>query len=136
MNTYIIIIHVHDQHSEEGTAAIHVHDQHSEEGTAAISDRHGTAILVPAGGEVQQAPSKIPPVFNGDRLVMYAVLKTKDRSSSLGQCKAVLSGKICGKDVEHSLEFCIGIAKNVHGLSFPICPSPGRQEHHQGLGED
>ena len=61
---------------------------------------------VPAGVEVLQAPSKIPPVFNGEKLVLYGWLKGGAGKS--GQGTAVLRGKTVGSDVEHSIDFQLG----------------------------
>ena len=61
---------------------------------------------VPAGVEVLQAPSKIPPVFNGEKLVLYGWLKGGAGKS--GQGTAVLRGKTLGSDVEHSIDFQLG----------------------------
>ena len=61
---------------------------------------------VPSGIDVLQAPSKIPPVFNGEKLVLYGWLKGGKGKS--GQCTAVLRGKILGSDVEHRIEFNLG----------------------------
>lgn len=58
---------------------------------------------VPRGVEVLQAPSKIPPVFNGEKVVLYGWLK--GGSGKSGSCSAVLRGKMLGSDVEHQIDF-------------------------------
>lgn len=60
-------------------------------------------LSVPSGIEVLQAPNKIPPVFNGEKLVMYGWLKGGRGKS--GQCTALLRGKMFGSDVEHRIDF-------------------------------
>ena len=77
-------------------------------------------FLVPTGVEVEQAPSKIPPIFNGDRLVAYAVLKTKATRKSVGSCRAVLSGKMEGKTVKHGIEVCFDKEESRQHSSFPF----------------
>ena len=63
-------------------------------------------LSVPPGIEVFQAPSKIPPVFNGEKLVLYGWLKGGAGKSSPG-C-AVLRGKMLGSPVEHCVDFQLG----------------------------
>ena len=58
---------------------------------------------VPNGIEVLQAPNKIPPVFNGEKLVLYGWLK--GGSGKNDHCSAVLRGKILGSDVKHEIDF-------------------------------
>ena len=58
---------------------------------------------VPKGIEVLQAPNKIPPVFNGEKLVLYGWLK--GGSGKSGHCSAVLRGKMLGSDVKHEIDF-------------------------------
>ena len=62
---------------------------------------------VPAGVRVLQAPSKIPPIFNGDKLVLYGILKGGGTSLS-GHCSVTLKGKVLGSDIEHRIEFEVG----------------------------
>ena len=75
---------------------------------------------VPDGVVVQQSPSKIPPVFNGERLVMYGVLKSKTKSAISGQCMATLNGKLLGGAVRHTVEFTAGNRREVVPGSFPV----------------
>ena len=63
-------------------------------------------LSVPPGIEVFQAPSKIPPVFNGEKLVLYGWLKGGAGKSGPG-C-AVLRGKMLGSPVEHRVDFQLG----------------------------
>ena len=65
-------------------------------------------LSVPPGIEVLQAPSKIPPVFNGEKLVLYGWLKGGAGKSGPG-C-AVLRGKMLGSPVEHRVDFQLGVS--------------------------
>ena len=68
-------------------------------------------FMVPGGYEVVQSPQNLPPVFNGEKLVVYGILKAKG-SARDGSGKAVLKGMILGKKLEHS-------------VSFQLVPIPG-----------
>ena len=70
---------------------------------------------VPRGVEVVQAPSKIPPIFNGDKLVMYVLLK--NGAGKRGECTAVLKGKVMGSSIEHRIQF-----KLEGSVSVPVLP--------------
>ena len=86
---------------------------------------------VPDGVEVQQSPNKIPPVFNGERLVMYGVLKSREKGGISGwwsskkkggisgRCMATLSGKLLGGAIRHTVEFTVGNRGEVPA-SFPV----------------
>ena len=58
---------------------------------------------VPPGVNVLQSPNKIPPVFNGDKLVMYGILKGGKAMTGT----ATLSGNILGRPMEHVIEFSV-----------------------------
>ena len=59
---------------------------------------------VPMGTTVEQAPSRIPPIFNGEKVVMYGLLKSE--KSLVGEkCSATLTGDILGEKMEHRLCF-------------------------------
>ena len=66
---------------------------------------------LPSGFEAFQAPSNIPTIFNGDKIVIYGILKTKAASDtplqSGVQGKASLKGQISGKTIMHSISFDI-----------------------------
>ena len=62
---------------------------------------------VPAGVRVLQAPSKIPPIFKGNKLVLYGILNGGGASLS-GHCSVTLKGKVLGSDIEHCIEFEVG----------------------------
>ena len=59
---------------------------------------------VPGGYKIMQSPQNLPPVFNGEKLVVYGILKAKG-SARDGSGKAVLRGMILGKKLEHSVSF-------------------------------
>ena len=59
---------------------------------------------VPGGYEIMQSPQNLPPVFNGEKLVVYGILKAKG-SARDSSGKAVLRGMILGKKLEHSVSF-------------------------------
>ena len=60
-------------------------------------------FTVPDGVNILQSPNKIPPVFNGDKLVLYGILKGGKATTGT----ATLSGNILGRPVEHVLEFTV-----------------------------
>ena len=66
---------------------------------------------LPSGFEVFQAPSSIPTIFNGDKIVIYGILKSKAASDtplqSGVQGKASLKGQIPDKTITHSISFDI-----------------------------
>ena len=72
--------------------------------------------------EVLQSPRNLPPVFNGEKMVVYGVLKQK---GALGQgtqvnCSAILKGSILGKVVEHSISFtCLCTAPMEKASALP-----------------
>ena len=52
---------------------------------------------------VLQAPSKIPPIFNGEKVVLYGLLKGGDGVSE--QCSAILKSNLLGIDIEYCMKF-------------------------------
>ena len=52
--------------------------------------------------EVLQSPRSLPPIFSGEKLVAYGVLKTKSDQIT---GKATLKGKLLGSMISHSLPF-------------------------------
>ena len=66
---------------------------------------------LPSGFEAFQAPSNIPTLFKGDKVVIYGILKTKAVSDSPLQSgvqgKAFLKGQISEKAIAHSISFDI-----------------------------
>lgn len=77
---------------------------------------------VPPGFEVLQSPKNLPPVFNGEKMVVYGVLKQK---GTPGQgthisSSAVLKGSILGKATEHSVSFtCLYTAPVEEASTLP-----------------
>ena len=67
---------------------------------------------VPPGVNVLQSPNKIPPVFNGDKLVMYGILKGGKAMSGT----ATLSGNILGRPMEHVIEFSVTGGESDNGM--------------------
>ena len=66
--------------------------------------------------KVVQSPSKIPPVFNGDKLVMYALLK--NGAGKRGECTAVLKGNVMGSSIEHCIKF--KLEGSVSATALPV----------------
>ena len=75
---------------------------------------------VPDGVEIQQSPSKIPPVFEGEQLVMYGVLKHKTKGHISGQCTATLSGNLLGGAIRCKVELTVGNEGEIVPASFPV----------------
>ena len=61
---------------------------------------------VPKEYEVLQSPHNLPPIFNGEKLVVYGVLKSKGRSKKT-DCTAVLKGNMVGEKQEHKVPFTL-----------------------------
>ena len=61
---------------------------------------------VPKEYEVLQSPHNLPPIFNGEKLVVYAVLKSKGQSKKT-DCTAVLKGNMLGEKQEHKVPFTL-----------------------------
>ena len=62
---------------------------------------------VPKEYEVLQSPTSLPPIFNGEKLVSYAVLKTKKASKKAISCTAILKGNMLGAKQEHKIPFTL-----------------------------
>ena len=60
---------------------------------------------MPPEFKVLQSPQNLPPVFNGEKMVVYGVLKQKGALGTKVNCSAILKGSILGKVVEHSVSF-------------------------------
>ena len=62
---------------------------------------------VPPEFAVLQSPKNLPPVFNGEKMVVYAIIKQRGApvQSTEVSGTAVLKGSILGKVVEHSVSF-------------------------------
>ena len=62
---------------------------------------------VPKEYEVLQSPTSLPPIFNGEKLVSYAVLKSKKESKEAVSCTAILKGNMLGAKQEHKIPFTL-----------------------------
>ena len=72
---------------------------------------------VPKEYEVLQSPHNLPPIFNGEKLVVYGVLKSKGRSKKM-DCTAVLKGNMVGEKQEHKVPFTLD--SSAAALSLPV----------------
>ena len=70
---------------------------------------------VPGDFVIQQSPQNLPPVYNGEKMVVYGVLTPKgspqDREIT---GKAILKGQILGKKMEHYVPFTFNPAASSH----------------------
>ena len=73
---------------------------------------------VPKKYEVVQCPASLPPIFNGEKLVSYAVLKSKKAPKKAVSCTAILKGNMLGKKQEHAIPFTID--GSVPAPSLPV----------------
>ena len=73
---------------------------------------------VPKKYEVVQCPASLPPIFNGEKLVSYAVLKSKKAPKKAVSCTAILKGNMLGKKQEHTIPFTID--GSVPAPSLPV----------------
>ena len=73
---------------------------------------------VPKEYEVVQCPASLPPIFNGEKLVSYAVLKSKKAPKKAVSCTAILKGNMLGKKQEHTIPFTID--GSVPAPSLPV----------------
>ena len=62
---------------------------------------------VPKGYEVLQSPHNLPPIFNGEKLVVYGIIKSKGESKKKIDCMTVLKGNMLGKKQEHKVSFTV-----------------------------
>ena len=68
---------------------------------------------VPDGCSVDQIPSAAPPIYSGDRMVLFGLLQSQpeERDAELQECCVTLRGTLeCGdqkENIEHSIEFQI-----------------------------
>ena len=63
-------------------------------------------FLVPKKCEVTQSPKNLPPIFNGEKLVMYATFKSK-KPLKVDKRAATLKGNMLGATVEHKVPFVL-----------------------------
>ena len=73
--------------------------------------------------DILQSPPILPPIYNGEKLVLYAILKPRDSVDEAPlEGTVILKGKIPGKEICHSLSFTVDTtAKD---------PSPSTTVHH------
>jgi hypothetical protein len=89
--------------------------------TPSLSDVHVNWSL-PDGVGVVQAPSMVPPVFSGDRLVIYGFLSNVQGSPEK-ECRATLTGVCGGNPFETSIPFSFSslptqdMNKTIHRLA-------------------
>lgn len=60
---------------------------------------------VPAEYEFIQSPQTMPPIFNGERLVVYGILKPKAMPLTHWTGTAVLKGTMQSVSIEHTISF-------------------------------
>ena len=67
---------------------------------------------VPKEYEVLQSPQNLPPIFNGEKLVVYSILNSKaaSKKKKIG-CTAILKGNILGKVQEHKVPFTLDVTE-------------------------
>ena len=77
---------------------------------------------------VMKGPQNLPPIFNGEKLVVYALIKPK-APLKVSKCVAILSGNVKGEKQEHKVPFILD-------SSTAACYSPPcRKGTHHRLGE-
>ena len=64
------------------------------------------AWSLPDDAHVIQTPTKIPPVFSGDRLIIYGLVANVP-SSVVHNCSATMKGVVSGNPFEHMLSFSL-----------------------------
>ena len=63
---------------------------------------------IPKEYEVLQSPENLPPIFNGEKLVMYAILKCKKaKPKKISNCTVTLKGNMLGAQQEHKMRFVL-----------------------------
>ena len=64
-------------------------------------------FMVPKEVKIIQSPKNLPPVFNGEKLVVYATLKAQKALDKKVQCTATLKGNMLGATVEYQVPFVL-----------------------------
>ena len=54
-----------------------------------------------------QSPQNLPPIFNGEKLVAYAILKSQKAIIGSVDCTATLKGNMLGAKVDHKIPFTL-----------------------------
>ena len=62
---------------------------------------------VPKEYDVLQCPQHLPPIFNGEKLVAYGILKSATDPKERVDCTAVLNGNVLGKLQEYEVPFTL-----------------------------
>ena len=70
---------------------------------------------VPKECEVLQSPHNLPPIFNGEKLVVYAIVKSKAKLKKT-ECTAILKGNLLGNWEEHKVPFTLNSTAEVPSL--------------------
>lgn len=73
--------------------------------------------LAPQSLEFVQSPCVIPPIFKGERLVIYGFLKNKSSCQRSATC--TLQGQFLGELVQHQIDFSFDTAPS-SGFELPI----------------
>ena len=71
---------------------------------------------VPKKYQVTQCPQNLPPVFSGDKLVVYGILKSEAASSGIVECSAILKGTLLGKEEKHTVPFTLDSSSEASSL--------------------
>ena len=74
-----------------------------------VTDLKAEFQLAAGGYEILQAPAKLPTIFNGDKAVVYGIVRSKRKKAldSAVEGSATLKGKILGQTIEYSIPFRI-----------------------------
>jgi hypothetical protein len=70
---------------------------------------------VPKEFQVMQSPQNPPPVFNGEKLVVYATLKSQ-KGLEKTDCTATLKGNMLGEELERKIPFTLDSSTTAPGL--------------------
>ena len=66
---------------------------------------------VPKEYEVLQSPQNLPPIFNGEKLVVYGIFKSKATTKKPTEYTAILKGNMLGKAQEHKVPFTLDVTE-------------------------
>ncbi|XP_048774197.1 von Willebrand factor A domain-containing protein 5A-like isoform X3 [Ostrea edulis] len=75
---------------------------------------------LPKGCSVINAPEKVPPVFQGEALILYGIISGDVSKNSLGKGSMKLTGNAGSKRVEYSMEFVLSRSKT--NIAEETCP--------------
>ena len=76
---------------------------------------------VPLEVDVIQVPTSLPPLYDGNKLLVYGLLRPKSKRFTLEEISghAVLRGSILGKDIEHQIPFSASLSPLSQEEVFP-----------------